>query len=215
MPCGFPPPAGGATVATMLIPPRQLSWVRSALATARAAGDTRVLVGPRTAYRSRGVVEGGGTLAVGGQWPSSPPLETHFVVTAGARVAVTGAFRFMSGCRVALSPGAVLRLGSGYMNNDCRLSIAHGLTLGDGVAIGPRVCFLDDDRHELAGAAPRGAPITVGDRVWIGMNALILKGVAIGDGAVIAAGSVVTRDVPPGTLAAGAPAMPKRAVEWR
>ncbi len=49
-------------------------------------------------------------------------------------------------------------------------------------------------------------PVVIGDNVWIGHDATILKGVTIGDNAVIATGSVVTRDVPPGTVAAGNPA---------
>ena len=52
----------------------------------------------------------------------------------------------------------------------------------------------------------RDAPVSIGDYAWIGMNCLILKGVSIGEGAMIGAGSVVTRDVPPFCLAAGAPA---------
>ena len=52
----------------------------------------------------------------------------------------------------------------------------------------------------------RDAPVNIGDYAWIGMNCLILKGVSIGEGAMIGAGSVVTRDVPPFCLAAGAPA---------
>ena len=52
----------------------------------------------------------------------------------------------------------------------------------------------------------KSAPITIGDRVWIGCRAIILAGVTIGEGSVVAAGSVVTRDVPPGTLVAGNPA---------
>ena len=50
------------------------------------------------------------------------------------------------------------------------------------------------------------APITIGNDVWIGMHCIILKGIHIGDGAVIGAGSVVTKDVPPHTLYAGNPA---------
>ena len=59
------------------------------------------------------------------------------------------------------------------------------------------------------------APIVIGDHVWIGTNAIVLKGVTIGDGAVIAAGAVVTRDVPAHSLAAGVPARVIRSdVHW-
>ena len=50
------------------------------------------------------------------------------------------------------------------------------------------------------------APIVIGDRVWIGSNATVLPGVTIGDGAIVAAGAVVTKDVAPNTVVAGVPA---------
>jgi acetyltransferase-like isoleucine patch superfamily enzyme len=49
-------------------------------------------------------------------------------------------------------------------------------------------------------------PVTIGAGVWVGARAMIMPGVTIGDGAVIAAGAVVTKDVPPNTLVAGVPA---------
>ena len=58
-------------------------------------------------------------------------------------------------------------------------------------------------------------PISIGNHVWIGINVTILKGVKIGDGAIIAAGAVVTRDVPERCLAAGVPArVIKNNVSW-
>ena len=59
-------------------------------------------------------------------------------------------------------------------------------------------------------------PIKIGNHVWIGQRATVLKGVTIGDGAVIAAGSIVTRDVPPHSLVGGIPAkVLKENVEWK
>lgn len=84
------------------------------------------------------------------------------------------------------------------------------ITLGSDVYIGPHARFhasghdLDDLTRHV------GDPITVGDRVWIGTGALVLQGVHIGDDAVVAAGAVVTRDVPPSTIVGGVPARPLR-----
>jgi acetyltransferase-like isoleucine patch superfamily enzyme len=64
----------------------------------------------------------------------------------------------------------------------------------------------DSDNHLLDGRDRRSAPIRIGDHVWIGLRATILKGVTIGDGAVVAAGALVIHDVPPGALVGGVPA---------
>lgn len=64
--------------------------------------------------------------------------------------------------------------------------------------------------------AKKTKPVCIGNHVWIGQRAMILKGVSIGDGAIIAAGAVVTRDVPAGCLAAGVPAkVIRKNVEWK
>ena len=73
----------------------------------------------------------------------------------------------------------------------------------------------DSDNHTIIGGKEKTAPIKIGNHVWIGARATILKGVKIGDGAVVAAGAVVTRDVPPNTLVGGVPAkIIKENVSW-
>ncbi len=82
-----------------------------------------------------------------------------------------------------------------------------GVTLGDETQLGPGTIVTTtghDYTDEQLEATFR--PITIGRRVWVGANATIIGGVSIGDGAVIGAGAVVIRDVPPRTLAAGVPA---------
>ena len=73
----------------------------------------------------------------------------------------------------------------------------------------------DYDYHSLSMNTPKSKPIIIQDDVWIGRRAIILKGVTIGEGAVVAAGSIVTKDVPPHTLVAGNPAkIIKKEVNW-
>jgi acetyltransferase-like isoleucine patch superfamily enzyme len=87
------------------------------------------------------------------------------------------------------------------------------VSIGDDTIIGPEFCAIAGD-HEfespgtLYRESSRGenAPIEIGANVWIGARVTVLKGVRVGDGAVIAAGSLVTNDVPSMTVAAGAPA---------
>jgi UDP-2-acetamido-3-amino-2,3-dideoxy-glucuronate N-acetyltransferase len=92
--------------------------------------------------------------------------------------------------------------------------IPSGVTIEDGAFIGPHACFTNDLYPSAVGeggellteAGWRLVPTHVGARASIGANATILCGVTIGEGAMVAAGSVVTRDVPPHMLVAGVPA---------
>jgi acetyltransferase-like isoleucine patch superfamily enzyme len=102
-----------------------------------------------------------------------------------------------------------------FINQGCRLDDIGGIELGDGVMIGPGARLISAG-HPLDPARRRrqvtAAPIVVGRNVWIGAGATVLQGVTIGDDAVVAAGAVVTRDVPPAVLVAGVPARVVRAV---
>ena len=95
-----------------------------------------------------------------------------------------------------------------FVNSGCCFQDQGGVTLGDGCLVGHNVVFatLDHDKRPGRRGDMIAAPIVVGKDVWIGAHATILKGVTIGDGAIVAAGAVVTRDVPPNTIAAGVPA---------
>ena len=95
-----------------------------------------------------------------------------------------------------------------FVNSGCCFQDQGGVTLGDGCLVGHNVVFatLDHDKRPGRRGDMTAVPIVVGKDVWIGAHATILKGVTIGDGAIVAAGAVVTRDVPPNTIAAGVPA---------
>ena len=84
-----------------------------------------------------------------------------------------------------------------------------GIEIGEGSLIGAGCLICDSDMHEVplgSGKAVSKAPIIIGKDVYIGARCIILKGVTIGDGAVIGAGSVVSKSIPAGALAAGNPA---------
>ncbi|MDD5603336.1 MAG: acyltransferase [Eubacteriales bacterium] len=88
--------------------------------------------------------------------------------------------------------------------------------IGSGCKIAWDVCIMDRDYHKLNGISEDIKPVSIGNNVWIGCSSIILKGTKIGSGAVIAAGSVVTGDVPPGALAAGNPArVIREGVRWK
>lgn len=102
-----------------------------------------------------------------------------------------------------------------FVNACCHFQDHGGVTLGDNCLIGHNVVFatLNHGIAPEARALMLPAPIVVGKNVWIGSNSTILQGVTIGDNAIIAAGSVVTKDVPANTIAGGVPAKPIRNIE--
>lgn len=95
-----------------------------------------------------------------------------------------------------------------FINSGCRFQDHGGITIGDGSLIGHNVVLatLNHDLNPDNRGAMIPAPIVIGKRVWIGANATVLPGVSIGDGAVIAAGAVVTHDVEANTVVGGVPA---------
>jgi acetyltransferase-like isoleucine patch superfamily enzyme len=171
---------------------------------------------PKTKMRLYGRVDGGGRLEIGRRWLDGYSSQTQFIVQLGGRCSVDGVFQIFTGSSVIVGPHARLRLGSGYINNGVTISCFSDICIGQDAAIGPDVYIRDSDSHVIAGSSrPSTLPIVIGNHVWIGARALILKGVSIGDGAIVAAGSVVTRDVAPGTLVAGSPARYIRDATWR
>lgn len=105
--------------------------------------------------------------------------------------------------------GRFIRLGKNiFINHACSFLDIGGITIEDDVQIGPRV-NLTSENHPLDPATrtvliPK--PIVIKRNAWIGAGATILPGVTIGENSVVAAGAVVSRDVPPNTVVAGVPA---------
>lgn len=103
-----------------------------------------------------------------------------------------------------------------YANYDCVFLDAAPITIGNNVLVAPRVCFYTAG-HPIAPSVRNtglefAAPITVEDDVWIGGNVTVLPSVTIGRGTIVAAGSVVTKDLPAGVIAAGNPCRVLRAI---
>ncbi|GIG85840.1 maltose O-acetyltransferase [Plantactinospora endophytica] len=127
------------------------------------------------------------------------------------------------GDRVVVRPpfycdyGTQIRIGDrSYLNFNAVLLDVAAIEIGADVQIGPNVQLLTP-YHPLDPAQRRAGweaarPITVGDNVWLGGGVIVLGGVTIGPDTVVGAGSVVTRDLPPGVVAVGNPARVQRSV---
>jgi len=116
--------------------------------------------------------------------------------------------KIAAGCKIYVH--AVLSLGDNtYINPNTVIYCNQGITIGSNCAIAWNCQIMDYDFHEIAIdniVKPRGAAVSIGNKVWIGAHCIISKGVTIGDNTVIAAGSVVTKDIPANVMAAGVPA---------
>ena len=110
------------------------------------------------------------------------------------------------------------KFGSGcFVNHGCYFMDGGTISIGNNVFIGP-FCGFYTASHPLDyktrnKGLERALPIIIGDNCWFGANVTVLQGVTIGNGCVIAAGSVVTKDVPDNAMIAGVPAAVKKIIE--
>ena len=121
-----------------------------------------------------------------------------------------------AGKNVNIERGAVFTPGLSIGDNSgigIRCEVYGNVTIGNDVMMGPEVViYTSGHAHERTDVSMRlqgdseERPVVIGNDVWIGRRAMIMPGVTIGDGCIIAAGAVVTKDVPEYTVAAGVPA---------
>jgi acetyltransferase-like isoleucine patch superfamily enzyme len=108
--------------------------------------------------------------------------------------------------------GVAISIGEGtFIGSGCEFNAINKISIGPNCLIASGSRFIDHNHGTDLGALMKlqkeiSAPITIGADVWIGANCIVLKGVTIGDGAIVAAGSVVTKSVAPYTIAGGVPA---------
>ena len=121
------------------------------------------------------------------------------------------------GMTLSVEDGAILELKRGAGVSSSQLIANVGIEVGEDSMIGAGCLICDSDMHEVplgSGKPVAMAPIKIGKRVFVGARCIILKGVTIGDGAVIGAGSVVSKEVPAGAVVAGNPAVVVRRLNF-
>jgi acetyltransferase-like isoleucine patch superfamily enzyme len=144
-------------------------------------------------------------------------LHGRAVVTNNGRITVGDRVRLVSTVatlELETLPGGHLEIGDNvFINYGSSLASSNHLKIGNDCLIGAHVMIMDTDFHRVEDKSwdTTGVPIIIEDRVWIGNRSIVLKGVRIGHDSVVAAGSVVTHDVPPRTVVAGVPARVVRA----
>ena len=145
-------------------------------------------VGVRIDGRTPSIHNPGGTLIIGDDVVFAAPVTAIYI---------------------DLKPGAALSIGdSTYLNDGVWLGCTERISIGKRVLVGPGVRCIDNSYHGVyqRRVMPPAKPITIEDDAWIASDAIILPGVTIGRGAIVAAHAVVLNDVAPFTVVAGNPA---------
>ena len=144
-------------------------------------------------------------------------LGQNLIVTGPCFLHNEGEMRFGNNCRIRTfgfrrvelmaHRNAQLIFGNNvFINQGSRIVSRQKIVIGDECIIGDEVVVLDSDYHSVMPNGQDTAPILIGNRVWLATRAMVLKGVNIGDGSIVAAGAVVTQSVPANVMVAGVPA---------
>lgn len=133
---------------------------------------------------------------------SKLPLRRRYLESIGMRLPPT----FFVGFRPTIRCGHNIHVGDRFAIGDNAQITAHAkITIGDDFT-GASGLHIDSGDHDIATLLPILEPISIGSRVWCGINVTIIAGVTIGNDCVIGAGSVVVKSIPDGVLAVGVPA---------
>jgi acetyltransferase-like isoleucine patch superfamily enzyme len=141
-------------------------------------------------------------------WPHCLLIGDDVMVEPGCSFKHDGPYKTVKSIKI----GSRTFIGCGVEFN-----VQHCVAIGEDCLIASGVRFIDHNHSVVPGHLTNtlpcvGKPISIGANAWIGANAVILSGVAIGDSAVVGAGSLVNRDIPPGELWAGVPARKIRSI---
>lgn len=182
-------------------------------------GEGRMLIfrGSAIDIDKRAHIELNANLTIGARRIPSTTCCTKLQMGPLTQLIVNGAFAFNENSNVWITQSGKLVLDGGFINENVTITCANQIHIGKNAHIAREAVIRDYDGHYIEATEYRTSkPIEIGDDVWIGYRAMILKGVTIGDGAIIAANSVVTHDVPSHSIVAGNPAKIIRTnVKWR
>jgi len=160
--------------------------------------ENLINLGKNTKFNQQCIFNGDGTVSVGDNVMFGYELSPHYY---GFHILIQ-----------ARSKNSLISIGSNTVfSNDITIIAEHEITIGERCLIGDRLTVYDNDFHEIDPSTRtrsygKAAPVNIGNNVWIGSVVTILKGVKVGNNSIIAANSVVTKDVPANAMVAGNPA---------
>ncbi len=132
---------------------------------------------------------------------------------------LTGKAMIQSGAMVFVGKGKTLKIGRSTFTSNIKILAHDDITIGDNCIFGWECQIFSGDGHPIyqgENIVNKDVPVVIEDNVWVGSRALILKGVRVGKGSIVAAGAVVTKDVPQNCIVAGNPAkIVKENISWK
>lgn len=159
----------------------------------------------------KSIVNGGGKL---GRKVSLYVLRGGSFICGKGVMILSSGIEYAEGCRIVVLPGATLKIGNNTGMPQVSITCKNSITIGSHCTIGAGVMIFDTNFHNVDWKIRRlaedcqtakTAPVTIGDDCFIGTRSIICKGVNIGSRAIIAAGSVVVKDIPSDCIAGGNP----------
>ncbi len=177
-------------------------------------------------WRSRFVRKPGSTVKINGQFfvggryiTNLSSSSANVLVYKGGTLIINGRVKIGPGVQIVVAKGGRLVLNNGtYITADAKIFCSSNIEIGKNCAISWGTSIIDSDFHQIdyQGKKDGKTEIYIGNHVWIGCNTTILKGVRVSDHTVVAAGAVVTKDLPSNILAGGNPArVIKENISWR
>jgi Acetyltransferase (isoleucine patch superfamily) len=151
--------------------------------------------------------------------PKHSHAEAYIRMKRGSVLEISGKVELCYQATIEVHENALISIGTSYINTGAVLLCNKGIKIGNEVLISRHVFIFDDDHHaflnEQGERINPAKEVIIGDHVWIGLRCTILRGAKIGEGAVIAADSLVGGKINAGTMASGNPARSYSEVKWR
>jgi carbonic anhydrase/acetyltransferase-like protein (isoleucine patch superfamily) len=158
-----------------------------------------------------------GSIFIGKQECKGTIFPTRINIGDNSTLVINNHFICFSNTYINIKKGGRLIINGGFINEGTRIEVVSNVYIGHDCAIGCNVFISDNNFHYIMEKGYKVTkPVYIGNHVWIGHGAKVLPGVTIGDGTIIAAGAVVTKDVPGSCLVTGVPAkVTKTHISWK
>lgn len=165
------------------------------------------------------ILEGDGHFMINNAKPDGSRAEAYIRMRRNATLTIRHSAQLCYKATIEIHENAEVDIGSAYINSDAVILAAKKIQLGDECLISRMVFIYDADHHPIVNEQGEQInlpkPVILGNHVWIGLQTVIVRGSKIGDGAMIAANSLVGGKIKAGTMASGNPARSYSEIKWK